>query len=114
SAHTRSPGGTSVPPGLFPFKEQEPYRKSEPRSARFCALDRPICRQRIVMPLSRRPRVKPEPKRGPRAAIERAPGGPRVMWVALLAAAFVAYLPALWNGFTFDDRVVISDADYLL
>jgi hypothetical protein len=34
--------------------------------------------------------------------------------LTLLAVAAVAYLPALWNGFSFDDRVVITDADYLL
>ncbi len=36
------------------------------------------------------------------------------MWLALLVIAFVAYVPALRNGFTYDDRAVISDADYLL
>ncbi len=36
------------------------------------------------------------------------------MWLALLAIAFVAYLPSLWNRFSYDDRTVISDADYLL
>lgn len=36
------------------------------------------------------------------------------MWLALLAIAFIVYLPSLSNGFSYDDRVVISDADYLL
>ena len=36
------------------------------------------------------------------------------MWLALLAIAFVVYLPSLWNGFSYDDRTVITDADHLL
>jgi hypothetical protein len=36
------------------------------------------------------------------------------MWLALLAIAFIAYVPALRNGFSYDDRTVISDADHLL
>ena len=36
------------------------------------------------------------------------------MWLVLMAIAFVSYLPALWNGFTYDDRTVISDAEHLL
>ena len=36
------------------------------------------------------------------------------MLLALLVIAFVAYMPALWNGFSYDDVVVIRGADYLL
>jgi hypothetical protein len=39
---------------------------------------------------------------------------PRLMWLGLVAIAFVAYWPALWNGLTYDDRGTISDADYFL
>jgi Flp pilus assembly protein TadD len=58
--------------------------------------------------------VKRKSKSRPQAAAEPPPGAPRAMWLALLVIAFVVYVPALWNGFSYDDRVVISDVDYLL
>jgi hypothetical protein len=62
----------------------------------------------------RRSEVTLKTRSQPQAPVERPPRARRAMWIALLAIAFVAYVPSLRNGFSYDDRTVISDADYLL
>jgi hypothetical protein len=62
--------------------------------------------------LSRRPKVKLKPTSRQQVPVEKP--APRAMWIALAAIAFVAYVPALRNGLTFDDRGTVADSDYLL
>jgi hypothetical protein len=62
--------------------------------------------------LPRRPKVKLKPT--PRQQVPIETSAPRAMWLGLVAIAFIAYWPALWNGLTYDDRGTISDSDYLL